>query len=64
MKIFSINPVRLTIGILVLVGLVFFPPLAYLVGIMMIVAGLTGFCLLEKVFNKLGMKAKCNLPQR
>ena len=58
---FSINPVRLTIGILILVGLVFFKPLAYLVGIMMVIAGLTGFCLLEKLFNKLGMQAKCNL---
>ena len=57
----SINPVRPTIGILILVGLVFFKPLAYLVGIMMIVAGLTGFCLLEKIFNKCGSKKQCNL---
>ena len=55
------NPVRLTIGILILVGLVFFEPLAYLVGIMMIVAGLTNFCLLEKIFNKCGSKTQCNL---
>ena len=53
---FSINPVRLTIGILMLVGLLFFKPLAYLVAIMMIVAGLTGFCLLEKIFAKFGAK--------
>jgi len=55
------NPVRLTIGILILVGLVFFKPLAYLVGIMMIVAGLTGFCLLEKLFSKCGVKKQCSL---
>ena len=57
----SINPVRLTIGILILVGLLFFRPLAYFVGIMMVVAGLTGFCLLEKLFNKCGSKKSCNL---
>jgi len=55
------NPVRLTIGILILVGLVFFKPLAYLVGIMMIVAGLTGFCPLEKLFAKFGVKKSCSL---
>ena len=57
----SINPVRLTIGILILLGLLFFKPLAYLVGIMMVVAGLTGFCLLEKLFCRLGVQKKCNL---
>ncbi len=58
---FSINPVRLTIGILILVGLVFFKPLAYLVGIMMVIAGLTGFCLLDKLFSKFGVKNQCSL---
>jgi len=57
----SINPVRLTIGILILLGLVFFRPLAYLVGIMMVIAGVTGFCPLEKLFAKCGVQKKCNL---
>ena len=57
----SINLTRLTIGILILVGLLFFKPLAYLVGIMMIFAGLTGVCLLEKLFNKFGIQGKCNI---
>ena len=57
----SVNLVRLTIGILIIIGLLFFKPLAYLVGIMMIVAGLTGVCLLEKLFNKCGMQGKCDI---
>lgn len=57
----SMNFTRLTIGILILVGLLFFKPLAYFVGIMMIFSGLTGICLLEKLFNKFGMQGKCNL---
>ncbi len=57
----SANLVRLTIGILILVGLIFFKPLAYFVGIMMVFAGLTGICLLEKLFNKLGIKDTCSL---
>ncbi len=57
----SIKLTRLTIGILILVGLLFFKPLAYFVGIMMIFAGLTGFCLLEKLFNKCGIQGKCNI---
>lgn len=57
----SINLVRLTIGILILVGLLFFKPLAYFVGIMMVFAGLTGICLLEKLFNKFGIQDKCSL---
>ena len=57
----SMNFTRLTIGILILIGLLFFKPLAYFVGIMMIFSGLTGICLLEKLFNKFGMQGKCNL---
>ena len=58
---FSLNPVRLTIGIMIIAGLLFFRPLAYFVGIMMIIAGLTGFCLMEKLFNKLGSPKQCSL---
>ena len=57
----SMNPVRLTIGVLILVGLLFLKPLVYFVGIMMVVAGLTGFCLLEKLFCKLGVQKQCTL---
>ncbi len=57
----SINLTRLTIGILILVGLLFFKPLAYFVGIMMIFAGLTGVCLIEKLFNKCGIQGKCDI---
>jgi len=57
----SINPVRLTIGILILVGILFFKPLVYFVGIMMVIAGLTGFCLLEKLFAKFGVKKSCSI---
>ncbi len=57
----SINPTRLTIGVLILIGILFFKPLVYLVGIMMVVAGLTGFCPLEKLFDRLGMKSKCSI---
>lgn len=57
----SIKLTRLTIGILILAGLLFFKPLAYLVGIMMVVSGMTGICLLEKFFNKLGIKEKCDM---
>ncbi len=57
----SIRLTRLTIGILILIGLFFFKPLAYLVGIMMIFAGLTGICLLERLFNKFGIQGKCDI---
>ncbi len=57
----SIRLTRLTMGILILVGLLFFKPLAYFVGIMMIFSGFTGICLLEKLFNKLGIQGKCDL---
>jgi len=53
--------IRLTNGALILIGLLFFKPLAYFVGIMMIFAGLTGVCLLEKFFNKLGVQGKCDI---
>jgi len=57
----SIKLTRLTMGILIIIGLLFFKPLAYFVGIMMIFAGLTGICLLEKLFNKFGIEGKCDV---
>lgn len=57
----SMKLTRLTNGILILIGLLFFKPLAYFVGIMMIFAGLTGICLLEKLFNKFGIQGKCDI---
>ena len=57
----SLSLTRLTNGILLIIGLLFFKPLAYFVAIMMIFAGLTGICLLEKFFDKLGIQAKCGV---
>lgn len=57
----SMNLTRITNGILILIGALFFKPLVYFVAIMMIFAGLTGFCLLEKLLNKFGNQAKCGL---
>ncbi len=57
----SIRLTRLSMGILILIGLIFFKPLAYFAGIMMVFAGLTGICLLEKLFNRFGIEGKCNI---
>lgn len=56
----SLNLTRIINGILILVGLLFFKPLAYFVGIMMIFAGLTGICWMERFFNKVGIQGKCD----
>ena len=57
-----VNLTRLTIGVLIIVGLLLFRPLAYFVGAMMIFAGLTGICLLETLFSKIfGVSASCSL---
>ncbi len=57
----SINPTRLTIGIMIIVGLLFFKPLAYFTGIMMIFAGLTGICFLEMFYAKVfGVRSSCS----
>ncbi len=55
----SIKLTRLTNGMLLFVGLLWFKPLAYFVAVMMIVAGLTGVCLMERMFRKLGLDAGC-----
>lgn len=56
----SINPTRITNGILIIIGLLFFKPLAYFVAVMMIFAGITGFCLMEKLFSKFGIQGRCD----
>lgn len=56
----SVKLTRLTNGVLILIGLIFFKPLAYFVGIMMIFAGLTGICWMERFFNKFGIQGKCD----
>lgn len=48
----SLNLTRITMGVIVIVGLLFFKPLAYFAGAMMIFAGLTGICFLEKFFSR------------
>ena len=53
-----VNLTRVTMGVLVIVGLLLFRPLTYFVGAMMIFAGLTGNCLLEMLFGRiLGVSA-------
>jgi len=48
-------------GVIVIVGLLAFRPLAYFAGAMMIFAGLTGVCLLERLFGRaLGASASCS----
>lgn len=59
----SINLTRLASGILILVGMFFFKPLVYFVAIMLIVAAFTGFCLMEKLFNKIGIRTSCSLKK-
>ena len=60
----SINLTRLTIGSLVILGLVFWTPLAYFAGAMMIFAGLTNVCLLERLFARLpGASTSCSLAR-
>lgn len=48
----SLNLTRIVMGIIVIVGLLFFKPLAYFAGAMMVFAGLTGVCFLEKLLSK------------
>jgi hypothetical protein len=45
------NLTRFTIGVMILVGLYFYRPLAWFTGIMMIFAGVTGVCLLDVFFR-------------
>ena len=57
-----INLTRITIGVMIILGLLFFKPLAYFAGIMMIFAGLTGICFLEMFYAKVfGIKSSCSI---
>ncbi|MCH7556706.1 MAG: methyltransferase domain-containing protein [Planctomycetes bacterium] len=53
----SLNLTRIVMGIIVFVGLLFFKPLAYFAAAMMIFAGLTGICFLEKLLSKVGFSS-------
>ncbi len=55
----AMNIVRLVNGTLLLIGLLYFKPLAYFIAAMMILAGLTNYCLMEKMLHKLGVKDSC-----
>ena len=58
----SLNLTRIVMGIIVIVGLVFFKPLAYFAGAMMIFTGLTGVCFLEKLLSKISSSgASCSI---
>ena len=48
----SLNLTRIAMGTIVIAGLLFFKPLAYFAAAMMIFAGLTGICFLEKFLSK------------
>jgi len=53
---------RIAMGIIVIAGLLFFKPLAYFAAGMMIFAGLTGICFLEKLFSRLfGSSISCSV---
>lgn len=58
----SLNLTRITTGVMVIVGVLFFRPLAYLAGAMMIFAGVTGICFLEKLYSRLlGTSSSCSM---
>jgi hypothetical protein len=49
----TISLTRITIGIMLIVGLLHFRSLIWFVAIMQIIAGFTGVCLLDKVYRAL-----------
>ncbi len=56
-----LNLTRLAMGVIVIVGLLVFRPLAYFAGAMMIFAGLTGICLLERLLGRIfGVPPSCS----
>jgi len=57
----ALNLTRIVMGTIVIVGLLFFKPLAYFAAAMMIFAGLTGICFLEKLLSRvLSSGASCS----
>ena len=59
-QLLSINASRIVNSILLLLGLVFFKPLAYFVALMMFFAGLTNYCLMEKILQRFGFQNTCS----
>lgn len=49
----TISLTRLTIGVILIFGLLNFRPLIWFVAIMQIIAGFTGVCLLDKLYRAL-----------
>ena len=49
---------RTTIGIMIIIGLLYYKPLVWLCGIMMIFAGLTGVCFLDLFYRMILPKRK------
>ena len=60
----NLNASRTINGILLLLGLLFFKPLAYFVALMMFVAGLTNYCLMEKILQKFGFRNTCGMEKQ
>ena len=59
-RLLNINASRIVNSILLLIGLLFFKPLAYFVALMMFLAGLTNYCLMEKILQRLGFQNTCS----
>src|SRR3989338_6554455 len=59
-QLLAINASRIVNSILLLIGLVFFKPLAYFVALMMFFAGLTNYCLMEKILQRFGFQNTCS----
>jgi len=59
-QMLSINASRVVNSILLLLGLIFFKPLAYFVALMMFLAGLTNYCLMEKILQRFGFQNTCS----
>ena len=49
----TISLTRISIGIMLVVGLLYFRPLIWFVAFMQILAGFTGVCLLDKLYRAL-----------
>jgi len=49
----TVSLTRTTIGIMLFVGLLYYRPLIWFVAVMQIIAGLTGICLLDKLYRRL-----------
>jgi len=59
-QLLNINASRIVNSILLIFGLVFFKPLAYFVALMMFFAGVTNYCLMERILQRFGFQKTCN----